>query len=172
MGVDSVVGRGTTFWVDLALAESPAPEKRGTDLPGQADLQAPPTFGAVLYIEDNLSNLKLVQNLIALRSQVKLIPAMQGRLGLDLARQHRPNLILLDVHLPDLPGIEVLRRLQAAPETQNIPVVVISADATRTQVDRLLAAGAHAYLTKPLDVKKLLAVLDEILTPKGTRDAA
>ena len=162
MGVDTVVGRGTTFWVDLAPAESPV-QQAPTNLPTQAVLQAPPTPGSVLYIEDNLSNLKLMQNLIALRPEVKLIPAMQGRLGLDLARQHRPNLIFLDVHLPDLPGIEVLRRLQAASETQNIPVVVISADATRSQVDRLLAAGARAYLTKPFDVKKLLAVLDETL---------
>jgi len=88
---------------------------------------------------------------------------MQGRLGLDLAIEHRPQLILLDLHLPDLPGEEVLLRLRAAPETRQIPVVVISADATAGQVDRLLALGAKAYLTKPLDVKRLLDLLDETL---------
>ena len=166
LGVESVVGRGTTFWVDLVLAEVSA-QREGTVLPDLADLHAPRTVGSVLHIEDNLSNVKLVQNLIALRPEVKLIPAMQGRLGLDLAREHHPDLILLDVNLPDMPGSEVLRRLKDAPDTHDIPVVVISADATRTQLDRLLAAGARAYLTKPLDVKKLLAVLDEILTLKA-----
>jgi PAS domain S-box-containing protein len=169
MGVDSIVDRGTTFWVELALAESPAQQGREA-MSGLTTFSAPPTAGTVLYIEDNLSNLKLVENLLELRPEVKIIAAMQGRLGLDLARQHRPEIILLDVHLPDMPGGEVLRRLQDAPETRHIPVVVISADATRAQIDRLLAGGARAYLTKPLDVKKLLELLDDTLTQKAPRD--
>ncbi len=87
---------------------------------------------------------------------------MQGRLGLDLAREHRPDLILLDLHLPDMPGEEFLLRLRAMPETREIPVVVISADATPGQTDRLLASGARGYLTKPVEVKKFLALLDEV----------
>ena len=86
---------------------------------------------------------------------------MQGRLGLDLAREHSPNLILLDLHLPDMPGEEFLLRLRAMPETREIPVVVISADATPGQTARLLASGARAFLTKPLDVEKFLGLLDE-----------
>ncbi|MGH2375335.1 MAG: response regulator, partial [bacterium] len=117
----------------------------------------------VLCIEDNLSNVKVMQRLLAHRPGVRLVPTMQGRLGLGLARQHRPHLILLDLHLPDIPGIEVLRLLREDPETAKIPVVVTSADATPGQIERLLAAGARAYLTKPLEVKKLFELLNEIL---------
>ena len=88
---------------------------------------------------------------------------MQGSLGADLARQHQPDLILLDVHLPDLNGEQVLRRLQEASETRGIPVVVVSADATERQIDRLRAAGAHDYLTKPFDVTRFLQIVDQCL---------
>ncbi len=86
--------------------------------------------------------------------------AMQGGLGLDLAREHRPGLILLDVNLPDVPGLDVLAQLRADERTRGIPVLVISADATAGQKERMLAAGARAYLTKPLDVKRFLSVID------------
>jgi len=88
---------------------------------------------------------------------------MKGTLALDLAREHRPDLILLDLHLPDIHGSEVLQRLQADPHTQQIPVVVISADASEGRIQRLLTAGARGYLTKPIDVRKFLGVLDETL---------
>ncbi|MGH2375336.1 MAG: response regulator [bacterium] len=117
----------------------------------------------VLYIEDNLSNLALVQRILARRPEVRLIEAMQGQAGLHLAREHRPDLILLDLHLPDIQGDEVLRQIKEDPATCGIPVVIISADATRSQIERLLAAGARDYFTKPLDVKRLLALLDEIV---------
>ena len=120
----------------------------------------------VLYVEDNLSNLELVQRILARRRGIKLLVAMQGRAGLDLANAHCPDLILLDLHLPDIPGDEVLRRLQEGPCTRQIPVVMVSADATPGQIERLLAAGARDYLTKPLDVKKSLALLDETLTER------
>jgi CheY-like chemotaxis protein len=85
---------------------------------------------------------------------------MQGRLGLDLAREYRPDLILLDLHLPDLPGSEVLRLLRQDARTRDIPVVVLSAEAHAGQMQRLIAEGARDYLTKPFDLGKLLAVLD------------
>jgi CheY-like chemotaxis protein len=88
---------------------------------------------------------------------------MQGGMGLELAREHGPDMILLDLHLPDINGDEVLRRLRAEPETQGIPVVMLSADATPRQIERLLQAGASAYLTKPLDVKRFLQVVEETL---------
>ena len=137
-----------------------------------ASLNPSPADGGrtVLYIEDNLSNLELIQRVLARRSDLRLITAMQGRLGLDLAREHHPDLILLDVHLPDIPGDEILRRLKAEPPIAGIPVIVISADATAVQIARLLSLGARDYLTKPLDVKKFLTVLDGAL--QGTDGAA
>jgi PAS domain S-box-containing protein len=163
LGVESAVGKGSTFWVEFSTAESPLERVRGRDAITPVVVGARSRAATVLYVEDNLSNFKLIEELMALRPGVKLIPAMQGRMGLDLARQNHPDVILLDVHLPDISGDEVLRRLRDDPETRHIPVVVISADATPRQIDRLRAAGAREYLTKPLDVKKLLALLDELL---------
>ena len=116
----------------------------------------------LLYIEDNLSNLRLVERILARRPEVTLISAMQGTLGLELARQHQPDLLLLDLHLPDMQGDEILRQLRADPLTAKIPVVMISADATSAQIELLRAAGANDYLTKPIDVRRFLAVIDAI----------
>jgi len=163
LDVESAVAKGSTFWVEFSTAENPLERVRGQDAIPPVAVGARSRAATVLYVEDNLPNFKLIENLMALRPGVKLIPAMQGRMGLDLAGQHHPDVILLDVHLPDISGDEVLRRLRDDPETRHIPVVVISADATSRQIDRLRAAGAREYLTKPLDVKKLLALLDELL---------
>jgi len=168
LGAASQPGRGSTFWVELPIVDSPA---EATDdahhLPSPAAPGPARDARLVLYIEDNLSNLTLVQRLLAHRPEVKVLPAMQGRLGLDLARAHRPHLILLDLHLPDMSGADVLRRLREAPETRDIPVVVITADITPGQIDNLRRAGARHYLTKPLDVRTFLAVLDDELTDRG-----
>jgi CheY-like chemotaxis protein len=166
LGVESTVGRGSTFWVEFPVVEGPVQrlKQNGADVPDPVELKASHKARVVLYVEDNLSNLKLVRRLMAHRPEVRLVPAMQGQTGLDLARKHRPDLILLDLHLPDLSGLTVLHRLREEPETRDIPVVLISADATPGQIERLLAAGAHSYLTKPLDIKKFLALVDEILS--------
>jgi len=160
----SAVGEGSTFSIELPLAEA---SLEGLDiLDGHPPLSlqtASPRVSTVLYIEDNLSNLKLVEQLLARRPEVNLLSALEGRRGLELAREHRPDLILLDLHLPDINGDEVLRRLQAESQTRNIPVVMLSADAMPRQIERLLEAGARDYLTKPLNVKQLLVVLDENL---------
>jgi hypothetical protein len=165
IGVESVPGKGSTFWVELPLVEGPV--ERFERLQGD---DAPPEPAAVdsrrqtvLYIEDNLANLKLVQRVVAHRSDVEIMAAMQGGLGLDLAREHHPALILLDLHLPDLTGDQVLQQLRENPTTTSIPVVVVSADATPGQQQRLLTAGATAYLTKPYEVQELLRIIDEAL---------
>jgi signal transduction histidine kinase/ActR/RegA family two-component response regulator len=165
LSVTSVPDQGSTFVVELAAAESP----------GDATMEAgpePAMAGAagltVLYVEDNLPNLHLVEKLMARRPGTRLISAIQGRVGLDLARQHRPDVVLLDRHLPDLPGDEVLRLLRADARTARVPVVILSADATPGEVQRLRAAGAHAYLTKPLDVAALFGLLDQIAAQKET----
>ncbi len=167
LGVESAVGVGSTFWMELPLTPGPVErlEDETRDLPEPRPLEPSQIAHVILYIEDNLSNLKLIQRLLVHRPEIRILPAMQGRLGLELARQHRPQLILLDLHLPDIPGEELLRLLQEAPETRAIPVVVISADATPGQIKRMRAAGARAYLTKPLDARWFLNLLDEVLLP-------
>jgi len=160
---ESEAGSGSVFTVELQLAEAPLQRYRrdgeaGDDAGGDEVLTR-----SILYIEDNLSNLKLIERVFAGRPQFRLLSAMQGRLGLELARENGPDLILLDLHLPDIPGDEVLRQLRQDPATRRIPVVMISADATHGQVKRLLAAGADDYLTKPLDVKRFLETVDAAL---------
>jgi CheY-like chemotaxis protein len=104
--------------------------------------------------------------MLAERPAIELMTAMQGRVGLELARKHVPDLILLDLHLPDLPGWQVLHQLKADHATRDIPVIVISADATAPQSSRLLSAGARAYLTKPLDIAEFLRVIEETIYPR------
>ncbi|MHB8776213.1 MAG: hybrid sensor histidine kinase/response regulator [Anaerolineales bacterium] len=158
IGVESVIGEGSTFWVELPRVESPVVQPIENEV-----TPVPAATSAVLYVEDNPANLKLLEQILVYRPEIKLIATMQGRLGLDLAREHQPDLILLDLDLPDLPGLQVLLMLQADPRTQAIPVVVISADATPHQIERLLESGARAYLTKPMDVRQFLETLDRIL---------
>jgi len=122
----------------------------------------------VLYVEDNLANVDLVERILLRRPGVELLTAMQGGLGVELAREHRPDLVLLDLHLPDVGGEDVLRRLRSDPATAEIPVVVLTADALPRRREQLLAGGAVEFLTKPIDVPRLLEVLDEQLAqPAG-----
>ncbi len=178
VSVESKPGEGTAFTVALPRAESQlelaARHRRDKTVVALTDGGSPAgPFGAssrvhrVLYIEDNLSNLTLIEHLLADRADIQLMTAMQGRLGLDLARQHHPDLVLLDLHLPDLPGWDVLAALQADDATKDIPVVAVSADATPRQTERLLKLGARAYLTKPLDVDRFLKMLSQMLEPEA-----
>ena len=160
IGVETTVGTGSTFWVDLPLMRSPL-EAAGT-MPDRAG-DASRAERTVLYIEDNLANVRLVERILARRPGLRLLSAMQGRLGLDLMREHRPDLVLLDINLSDLQGDEVLRLMREDARTREIPVVVLTGTEDRRVLKRLLAAGARAYLTKPLDAQRLLALVEEIL---------
>jgi PAS domain S-box-containing protein len=165
MGVESQVGRGSTFWVELPLAERPTePIERMVEQarPWSTTAAAERRY-SVLYIEDNLEHLELIERLVARRPGVRLLSAMQGRIGLNLAREHRPDVILLDMRLPDVPGSEILHRLQADLRTRLIPVVTMSSEPSTEQVQRLLASGAHACLAKPIDIAELMKILDEVL---------
>ena len=115
----------------------------------------------VLYIEDDPVNFTLVERILEFRPALKLMHARCGEIGVEMAQAHRPRMVLLDLNLPDIHGSEVLRRLQGDPATAQIPVVVLSADATPSQIERLLTAGARNYLTKPFDIDPFLAVIDE-----------
>ena len=158
---ESTLGVGSTFSVELPVADSPMPRRTQESSAHGADARS--MTGSVLYIEDNPSNLRLVERIVSRRPGVKLLSAAQGRRGLELATAHRPDVIVLDLHLPDISGQEVLAQLRAHPGTREIPVVILSADATPSQATRLLQQGAHTYLTKPLSVAAFLGVLDELL---------
>jgi CheY-like chemotaxis protein len=163
--VYSRAGHGSTFTVRLPRAtDTPIePLAAGTDTASAAKVGAADDTTAttrVLYIEDNLANVQVIERLLHGRADTALYVAQTGQLGIDLAREHQPSIILLDLHLPDVNGEVVLRRLQADPATARTPVIMLSADATATSVARLLAAGAAGYLTKPIDLRELLACID------------
>jgi PAS domain S-box-containing protein len=161
ISVVSAVGQGTAFTLELPVVQAPQVPRRATE--GDSVIAALRERGrarTVLYVEDNPSNIKLVEAILAARPEVKLIVATQGSLAIELAREHRPALILLDLNLPDISGEEVLRRLRADARTAETPVVITSADATRGHVARLRRAGADDYVTKPFSIERFLAVID------------
>lgn len=160
----SAEGIGTTFTLELPASKRVVPDTQ--HLPGSdGDPNAETTRDfLLLYIEDNIANVQLIEAVLGFRPGIQLMTAVQGGIGLELARKHVPNLILLDVHLPDMRGSEVLAALQADPMLQHIPVVVISADATKHQIGLLHDAGACEYLTKPIDVDQFLRLIDGFRT--------
>ncbi len=154
---------GSVFRIDLEAVESPLSVfESGAHIPA---ITAPYREATLLYIEDNLANLSLVETILLARPGWRVLPALQGQLGVELAREHRPDVILLDLHLPDIPGVEVLRRLRADARLAEVPIIIVSADATSTSVERLRVLGANAYLTKPLDVDEFLRVVDRFVPP-------
>jgi signal transduction histidine kinase/ActR/RegA family two-component response regulator len=159
---------GSTFTIELAVAETATLEAE-TAQPEPDDGATPElceTSGDrrhIVYIEDNVANLGLMERILARRPEIRLSAAMQGSLGLELAREHQPDLIILDLHLPDMPGDRVLEALKADPRTETIPVLIMTADASAEQAERLREAGADAYLTKPIEVTNFLATIDEAL---------
>lgn len=170
--VESIVDRGSTFWVELAIAQRPEVQEEAASratlaTPGDV----PAVAGSVLYIEDNQPNVQLIERLLSRqRPRITLLGATSGSDGIRLARERVPELILLDLHLPDIPGDEVLRMLWEDPRTRQIPVAILSADATPSHVKRLLASGASAYLTKPLDVDRLLRLVDTQLNRRSSAE--
>jgi CheY-like chemotaxis protein len=175
IGVESTLGKGTTFWVDLPLIQgTPAATVCRLDarIPSVVELPRSTAPRTVLYIEDNLSNLRLVERILARRSEVKLISTMQGSIGFELARQHQPDVVPLDIHLPDIQGNEILRLLRADARTVHLQIVIISADATSGQIQSLRAAGANDYLTKPIDACRFLAVVHAAAPRESTAQQA
>ncbi len=170
LGVDSVPGGGSTFWLKLPLAAAagddanPATEGHAaSDQPRMPAAAAAAERIDVLCIEDNPTSLRLLEHVLARRSDVRLLSAIAPGLGLALARARRPALILLDINLPDLDGYAVMECLQESEATRHIPVVALSANAMPRDIERGKAAGFVDYLTKPLSVARLMAVIDRIL---------
>ena len=117
----------------------------------------------ILYVEDNPANLELVEQLVARRSDLRLLSAADGNLGLEYARAYLPDLILMDINLPGISGIEAMRVLRANPTTAHIPIIALSANAVPRDIEKALEAGFFGYLTKPIMVGQFMTVLDDAL---------
>jgi PAS domain S-box-containing protein len=165
IGVESKAGEGSTFWVQLPRAQDDdasaemVPVRAGEAVePGLR----PGGIRTVLCIEDNPNNLQLIESVIGMMPGMRLLSAMTPGLGLELARTHRPNLILLDINLPDMDGYAVMQCLREHPSTQGIPVIAVSANAMPRDLERSRAAGFAAYVTKPIDVGHLRHKINEL----------
>lgn len=167
IGVQSTVGVGSVFWVELSEAQALLPtEDDVTDSLAQASIQTMAIPGActVLYVEDDLANMEMVAQILALgRPNFQLLKAHSGAQGIDMARDHCPQVILMDVNLPGISGLEALSRLRQDPATRHIPVLAISANAMPQDIAQGLEAGFFSYLTKPFKIEELLKGLDQAL---------
>jgi CheY-like chemotaxis protein len=167
IGVESTPGAGSNFWIELPTTKAPelaAPQgepvhQQELPRPGHARLRT------VLYVEDNPANMSLVQQLIARRPDLRLLTALDATLGIELARSELPEMILMDINLHGISGIEALKILLADPVTAHIPVVALSANAMPREIKKGLDAGFVRYLTKPIKIAEFMDVLDAILHP-------
>jgi CheY-like chemotaxis protein len=163
LGVDTEIDRGSAFWIDLPAADPAAAADVDHGYTTTTATRSSEAKGTVLYVEDNMANVRLIERILRRRPGITLVHAPQGSVALSLVRTRRPDAILLDLHLPDMPGDEVLRQIWADVETRSIPTVIVTADATPGIGRRLQASGAAACLTKPLDIGDVLRVLDDLL---------
>jgi CheY-like chemotaxis protein len=165
IGAESSLGVGSVFWIELLLTAAPEHAVEITQSTIVVHAQAP--LGArrrtLLYVEDNPANLKLVEQLIARRSDIRLLTAVDGTLGIELARAAQPEVILMDINLPGISGIEALKILHEDPATAHIPVIALSANAMPRDIEHGLEAGFFRYLTKPIKVKEFMDTLNETL---------
>ena len=171
IGVESTVGKGSLFWIEVATALAPSldPPSAVFDTPAPAlSPDAGPT-STLLCVEDNPANLMLVQQIMVHRPNIRMLSASNGLRGIEMARAVRPDIILLDINLPDLNGYTVLRKLADDPATANIPVVAVSANAMSHDVAKGLAAGFFRYITKPIKVPELLDTVDMALAYAKTK---
>jgi PAS domain S-box-containing protein len=165
LGVESSVGVGSVFWCELGAAAAPKLDVATATPAVLAEGQPQPgaSLRTVLYVEDNPANLKLVEQLIARRLTIRLLTAVDGNMGIQLARARQPDVILMDINLPGISGIEALRILRDDPATAHIPVVALSANAMPRDIEKGLEAGFFSYLTKPINVKEFMVALDAAL---------
>ena len=162
LGVDSTIGVGSEFWVELRSTAAPDVKKgiSHRTMPLQPLQTTAVDERTLLYIEDNPANMQLVEKLIARRADIRLLTAVNGNLGIELARSLKPDLILMDINLPGISGIDALKILQADPATAHIPVVAISANAMLRDIELGIESGFFRYLTKPIIVDEFMETLN------------
>ena len=173
IGVRSTVGSGSVFWIELNIAtEHPRLAGAAELVPiAQARVHADAHVRTLLYVEDNPANLMLVEDLIARRPDIRLLSARDGISGVAIARKSLPDVVLMDINLPGISGIEALRTLAHDPKTAAIPVIALSANAGPRDIAKGLEAGFFRYLTKPIKVTEFMSTLDEALEAAGTNPA-
>ena len=165
LGVESIAGAGSVFWCELISCAAPqlvveSGEAAALDVPTVATGARRLTL---LYVEDNLANMKLVEQLIARRPDLRLLTAVNGTLGIEVARTSQPTMILMDINLPGISGVEALKVLRGDPATAHIPVVALSANAMPRDIEKGLQAGFFRYLTKPIKINEFMHTLDAAL---------
>jgi len=174
IGADSVVGVGSVFWIEFAL--SSAPQFAESEVEHVMSTRPPLPVGAplrtLLYVEDNPANLELVEQLIARRADLRLLTAADGNLGIEFARAYLPEVILMDINLPGLSGIEAMKILRADPLTAHIPIIALSANAVPGDIEKGLEAGFFNYITKPIKVNQFMDALDVAIVFSQANPAA
>jgi CheY-like chemotaxis protein len=169
IGAESTLGDGSRFWIELPL-ESVAEQitDKGAQQKGRTAQTVTSSTAMyhykILYIEDNPSNLRLVEQLIGIRNDIELFTAHDPRLGIDLAEAHQPDLILLDINMPGMDGYQVLEILQNTDALKNTPVIAVTANAMPRDIEQGKTAGFSDYVTKPLQVNNFLSLIDNYLS--------
>jgi signal transduction histidine kinase/ActR/RegA family two-component response regulator len=172
MDVNSEPNKGSTFALEFAVAER-VPTADADSSAGREDSRAAPARSArkVIYVEDNPSNVALMRSILARRPQVELVVAHTGPLGLDLAQAHVPDLMIIDINLPGMNGLDLCRRIKSNPRTRDVPCIALTASAMPKDLQEGLEAGFEKYLTKPLNVAAFLKDLDSLLAVPDTPNA-
>jgi CheY-like chemotaxis protein len=166
IGVTSTAGIGSLFWIELKSTEVTqyAPVSRALDaISSRAATPANGTSRTMLYVEDNPANLKLVQEIIGFRPDIRLLTAADGSFGVELARGHLPDVILMDINLPGISGNEAMLMLRADPKTAHIPVIALSANAMPRDIEKSMAFGFFRYITKPINIEQFFDAVNAAL---------
>jgi PAS domain S-box-containing protein len=175
IGMDSAVGVGSVFWVDFRLATAPSLASHDVEqsMPARPRVSEGISLRTLLYVEDNPANLTLIEQLVARRSDLRILSAADGQLGIEFARAHQPDVILMDINLPGISGIEAMKILRADPLTAHIPIIALSANALPSDIANGLEAGFFGYLTKPIKLDEFMENLDLALksSAKGLNPA-
>jgi CheY-like chemotaxis protein len=173
IGVESTVGVGSVFWFELALAdELQLPDVRNEPISLEVKVFNHSQQRTLLYVEDNPANLSLVEHIIAGRPDIRLLSAMNGNVGIELAGAHVPDVILMDINLPGISGVDVLKILRSDPLTKHIPIIALSANVMLHDIAKAMEAGFFRYLTKPIELNEFMSAIDEALGgPEINRNA-